>query len=625
MVAFSPGMAVAATSPGNRALDGSGNNLAHPRWGQAGTPYRWVVEPGYRDGIKAMRDSPGARYVSDRIFNDGGQNLFSERGVSAWVWLWGQFMDHTIGRAQGGGENAPIPFNPADPLEGFRNDFGVIGFHRDTPAPGTGASRSNPRQQTNAVSSYIDGSSIYGTTNDRLDWLRDGPGDGDPTHRRARLLTTPDGYLPRASARGNASTAPAMDVDGTLLGHPADRVEAGDVRANENMALTALHTLFTREHNRIVAALGSSGLGEEKKFQIARRVVGAEQQYITYTQFLPAVGVRLPEYSGYKKDVDATLGNEFAAFAYRAHSMIHGDLELHADATRYTTEQIRRLLDMHVTVAPDPHNPSRIVLTVPLNVAFFNPSLVPLIGLGPILATLGDEPQYKNDEQIDNALRSALFEVPGPGVADPGACFTDPATPGCFHGVVDLGAIDIARGRDHGMATYNQIRHAFGLEPKRSFTAITGESTEELPRGLRIDDPRILDFVALFDAAGHPLPLGTQEGAVTGIRRTTLAARLKAIYKTVDRIDPFVAMLPEKHLANTELGSLQHAIWKQQFQALRDGDRFFYRNDPQLPIIERTYGITYRHTLTELIRLNTDIPSADLPANVFFSSGPAGP
>jgi hypothetical protein len=39
-------------------------------------------------------------------------------------------------------------------------------------------------------------------------------------------------------------------------------------------------------------------------------------------------------------------------------------------------------------------------------------------------------------------------------------------------------------------------------------------------------------------------------------------------------------MLSEKHLPGSEFGSLQNAIWAQQFQAVRDGDRFFYRNDP---------------------------------------------
>jgi hypothetical protein len=159
----------------------------------------------------------------------------------------------------------------------------------------------SPREQLNTVSSYIDASNVYGVDRTRLEWLRTG----------ARLLLTRDGYLPRADARGNTAAAPTMDLFGAQLGHPAQAVVAGDVRANENIALTAIHTLFAREHNRIVAALPQS-LPAETKFQIARRVVGAEIQYITYTQFLPALGVRLDPYRGYDPNVNPGLSNEFA-------------------------------------------------------------------------------------------------------------------------------------------------------------------------------------------------------------------------------------------------------------------------------------------------------------------------
>ena len=62
------------------------------------------------------------------------------------------------------------------------------------------------------------------------------------------------------------------------------------------------------------------------------------------------------------------------------------------------------------------------------------------------------------------------------------------------------------------------------------------------------------------------------------------------------------------------LGELQRAIWKKQFEALRDGDRFFYLNDPFLITIKQLYGIDYQHTLGELIRLNT---GAELQPDVF--------
>src|SRR6266852_9037891 len=98
-----------------RSLDGSGNNLAHPNWGQSGRPYLRVASPNYADGISTMVSGPPARYVSNRIITDGGQNVFSENAISQWGWLWGQFLDHTLGlRDETPGENAPIPFSASD-------------------------------------------------------------------------------------------------------------------------------------------------------------------------------------------------------------------------------------------------------------------------------------------------------------------------------------------------------------------------------------------------------------------------------------------------------------------------------------------------------------------------------
>ena len=125
-------------------------------------------------------------------------------------------------------------------------------------------------------------------------------------------------------------------------GGAAKAFVAGDKRANENIALSSTHTLFALEHNRIVSLL-PNWVPDELKFQIARRVVGAEQQYITYNEFLPALGVRLPAYQGYKNNVNASLGNEFAVVGYRAHSMIHGELESIGEAADYTAAQLAAL------------------------------------------------------------------------------------------------------------------------------------------------------------------------------------------------------------------------------------------------------------------------------------------
>src|SRR5438132_478345 len=487
----------------DRSLDGSGNNALHPDWGQAGTQYLRVAPANYADGVAQMVGDPPTRYVSNRTFNDLGQNLFSENGTSQWGWVWGQFMDHDLGlRDETPAEHAPIAFDSGGPLEQFTNDFGAIDFSRTPAAQGTGIL--STRQQINTISSYIDGSGVYGVTDARLDWLREGPVDGNSSNNAARLML-PDNYLPRADARGNPNTAPPMDLMGPLVGSPSSAIVAGDVRANENIALTATHTLFAREHNRIVAALPAF-LPEENKFQIARRIVGAELQFITYNEFLPSLGVALAPYQGYNPTVNAGLGNEFAAVGYRAHSMIHGEFDVTVAAGTYTPSQLDLFRSEGITVE---EAGAQVTLVIPLTVAFGNPQLLEDAGLGPVLSALGTEREYKNDEQIDNSLRSVLFQVPKPGIPDPSVCGSPVINPDCFTGVQDLGAIDVERGRDHGMPSYNDLRRAYGLAPKTSFTAITGESTAGFPSDPLIDandpinDPNILDFVELRDANGN--------------------------------------------------------------------------------------------------------------------------
>ena len=201
-----------------RSLDGSRNNRAHPTWGQAGTNYVRVAPATYANGVAAMVDGPNARYISNRIFNDLGQNLFSERNISQWGWAWGQFIDHDMGlRDETPAEDASIAFDQHDPLESFTNDYGALSFNRTPAAPRTGVS--SPREQVNTLSSYIDGSQIYGVTAERLDWLREGPRERRPRRQR-RAFCSPNGYLPLVDARGNAATAPKMDLMGPLAGQP---------------------------------------------------------------------------------------------------------------------------------------------------------------------------------------------------------------------------------------------------------------------------------------------------------------------------------------------------------------------------------------------------------------------
>lgn len=622
--------AARGTSPGGRrplagevrSLDGVANNLRHRRWGSVGSRYRRLAPPRYADGIGGMVGGPNPRFVSNRIFNSLGVDIFSERNVSQLAWVWGQSLDHTIGFARTGNENASIAFDARDPLERYRNDLGAIPFTRDAAAPGSGTGRGNPREQVNTVNAYIDAWLVYGGTSERLAWLRSGPDRGSG-HAGAELLL-PNGHLPQATARGDAERAPSMQIEGMLRGAPSRACIAGDVRANENAELTAIQTLLAREHNRIVGRLPGR-LAPEERFQIARRVVGAIQQHITYSEFLPALGVRLSPYRGYDPTVGAELYSEFAALGYRVHSMVNGEVHAIVDPLRYDAGQVAKLRSLGVLVGFFPASHSQLVtVTIPQGAAFFNPSLLPTVGLGTMLHALASEPGYRNDEQIDESLRSVLFQVPAAGAPSLGTCLPDPAS--CYEAVVDLAAIDIQRGRDHGLPRYNDLRRALGLSEMRSFTEITGEATDAFGAAFGsdpINDPAILNWRSLHDFRGRPIPVGDRSRrAVRGVRASTLAARLKAIYGSVERIDAFVGMLSERHVQGSEFGELQLELWRRQFEALRDGDRFFYAGDPELERIRRAYGIEHRVTLGELIVRNSDVLASDLFDNVFFAPAP---
>src|SRR3954452_16272835 len=119
-----------ATFP-SRSLDGSGNNVAHPDWGKIGTQYSRVAPARYANGISTPVSGPSSRAISNRIYNDRAQNIFSENGVSRWGFVWGQFLDHTLGlRQEAGGESAPIAFDAADPFEEFTSDSSSMSFAR---------------------------------------------------------------------------------------------------------------------------------------------------------------------------------------------------------------------------------------------------------------------------------------------------------------------------------------------------------------------------------------------------------------------------------------------------------------------------------------------------------------
>jgi peroxidase len=219
--------------------------------------------------------------------------------------------------------------------------------------------------------------------------------------------------------------------------HPGFRGR-GDVRANENVELTSLHTVFVREHNRIADALRRANprLDDETIYQMARARVIGELQAITYNEWLPTLlgPNALPAYRGYDPAVNPGIATEFSTAAFRfGHSQLGDDVEF--------------LDDNGQPVAPD----------VALSEAFFNPPLLTANGIDPILKYLASDPSSELDGTIVNSVRNFLFGPPGSGG-------------------LDLASLNIQRGRDHGLADYNTIRASYGLPRVTDFAQITSDA-----------------------------------------------------------------------------------------------------------------------------------------------------
>ncbi|TVQ32896.1 MAG: peroxiredoxin [Phycisphaeraceae bacterium] len=514
-------MACATATATNRTYDGTNNNLTNTNWGAANTQVFRRIPSAYSDGLSGMARQSGAspRDISNAVSAQTGLTP-NARFMSDMVWQWGQFIDHDLGLTpENGFEPAPIMTSPGDP-----HFMGTpIGFTRSIFDPATGAT--NPRQQVNEITAYIDGSMVYGSDATVGNGLRTGAG--------GRLLVS-------SHSTGDMMPFNTMGLPndiGPMGGDPADFFVAGDVRANEQSGLTAMHTLWVREHNRWADQIASSnpGWNDEQVYQRARKIVGAQIQKITYEDWIPALmgDGQLSAYSGYDPDVNAGVSNIFAHAAFRVgHTMLSPTLAR---------------LDESLNVIPEGN--------LDLRDAFFDPGrILNEGGIDPILRGLSWQAAQEIDTAIVDDVRNFLFGPPGAGG-------------------FDLAALNIQRGRDHGLPDYNTVRTEFGLAPVSDFSDITS-------------DPDIVNGLA-------------------------------SVYTDVNEIDPWVGLLAEDHVPGASIGETLIAVLLDQFERSRDGDRFWYQNDPELAdvlsIIEST-------TLGDVIRLNTGIDN--LPDNVFFIPTP---
>jgi peroxidase len=409
-----------AQFPGEfRTIDGWGNNLLHPWFGAVGTEMVRKERIAYGDGIgdmPARADGPSPRLVSNLIVAQPG-DMPNSAGASDFLWQWGQFIDHDFTETPVADPAIPMDIPvPAGDLWFDPQNTGteVIRFDRSASTVVDGV-----HQQLNNITAFIDGSVVYGSEEDRARELRTNDGTG-------MLKTSAGGLLPfNVNGFHNAPTD-----------HDPSFFLGGDIRANEQIALAAMHTLFVREHNHHAQRLRDRhpGFSGDEIYEHARAIVAAEIQVVTYRDFLPMLlgPGAIPPYQGYRPEVDAGASNLFAAAAFRVgHTML--------------SPTLRRL---------DENNQPIAAGHVPLADGFFNPQPIIDEGIDPVLRGLASQRAQAIDVHIIDDVRNFLFGAPGSGG-------------------FDLASLNIQRGRDHGLPGINDIRVAYGLPPLQGFAGLT--------------------------------------------------------------------------------------------------------------------------------------------------------
>ena len=449
-----------------RTADGTCNNLDRPTEGASFSAFKRLLSADYEDGISQPNGFfqselpasvapfqnnigpftgpfPSARLVSANIIEDVPGN---DPRLTHLVMQWGQFIDHDIDyfveispeEAQCDIVNC-ISTDVCAPVRVPSNDraFGVdqpragacLPFARTVPicdAP----NGFEPRNHLNQITHYIDGSMIYGSTQERADFLREFSG-GRLWVGRTFPETNGKPSLPEMP-----TTPPCLPIERIDLDFPPPErccpegqescFIAGDTRVNEQVSLTVMHTIWVREHNRIADELAQLNpqWNDESIYQEARKIVIAEVQRITYDEFLPAIlgplffDLLIGPYLGYIPELDASVPNSFATAAFRfGHSLIQ--------------DEFRRLGPNFRSIRQGP---------LPLREAFMNPqAYFDSDGTDPILRGLISQPARAVDEFLTSVLTTQLFErEEGMGM--------------------DLATLNIQRSRDHGIPPYTAWR-----------------------------------------------------------------------------------------------------------------------------------------------------------------------
>uniref|UniRef100_A0A667I439 Peroxidasin like n=1 Tax=Lynx canadensis TaxID=61383 RepID=A0A667I439_LYNCA len=515
-----------------RAADGTCNNLQHPAWGASRTAFERILKPAYENGFNLPRGAgrrplPPPSLVSTELAATA--TVTPDDRYTHMLMQWGQFLDHDLGHTVPALSTArfsdgrpcsavctndppcfPIQLPDGDPR---RAHAACLFFARSSPVCGGGATSPATRslyarEQANQLTAYLDGSNVYGSSERESRALRD-------------------------------------------LAQPA---------------LTAMHTLWLREHNRLAAELRALNphWDGDTLYHEARKIVGAELQHITYSHWLPKIlgepGMRLLRgYRGYDPSVNAGILNSFATAAFRfGHTLI---------------SPVLQRLNGSFGEIPEGH--------LPLHEAFFAPSrIIDEGGIDPLLRGLfGTAAELRVPSQLLSPERTEKLFSSARSVA------------------WDLAATDIQRGRDHGIPPYADFRVFCNLSSPERFEDLRNEirdagirqklkklygspgnidlwpalMVEDLIPGTRVGPTLMCLFVTQFqrlrdgDRFWYENPGVFTPAQLTQLRQASLGRVLCDNGDNIQQVqaDVFVkAQYPQEYLSCSEIPQVDLRVWQ---------------------------------------------------------------
>lgn len=438
-----------------RSMDGSCNHISTGIKGESFTGFSRLLYPDYLDGVHEPRRAankkplPSPRVVVTSVV-DHTDNLNDRLTLS--VMQWGQFLEHDLGRVASaimihtensieccttrGTNLSPRYIHPfCSPVSIPTNDkfyakqgLDCMSYVRSIPAVRSDCSF-GPSDQINQATHFLDGSQIYGST-----------------YRKSTTLRSfVDGKLETSSLndRDYLPVSQNPEEDCQLASTESKCYKSGDSRVNFQPQLTAMHTIWFREHNRIAETLArlNSQWDDETLFQEARRIVIAEMQHITYNEWIkemlsPKYRDIIDNFSLYDEDVDPSVSNSFATAAMRAlKSLYDGDIKLF-----------------------DENREARSSLS--LQKYFNDPNMIHEDGvLDSLIRGLATQRSQKVDRHYAEDLINKLYNNGRFGF--------------------DVLSMDIQRGRDHGLPAYIQFRSLCGLQNAQQFSDFNDSMSQE--------------------------------------------------------------------------------------------------------------------------------------------------